>query len=157
MNFNEINIKQLSSEEAPFELLLLADPSPKMVNSYLNQCEIFAAALKSEIIGIILLSPIQENTIEIKNISVKPNYQNKGLGKLLLHHAEEFAIIKGYSKLRICTGNSSLNQILLYQKMEYLIIEEVENFFPQHYAEPIFENGILCTNLIILEKEISSS
>jgi aminoglycoside 6'-N-acetyltransferase I len=157
MDFEEIIVKQIPPEKADYDLLLLADPSLKIVESYLDKSEIFIAESNNETLGTIVLLPIGNSTLEIKNLVVSISHQNKGIGKFLLEHAASYALKNKFSKLRICTGNSSLGQLALYQKTGFHIRGEVKNFFPEHYPEPIIENGIQCIDLIILEKEISSS
>jgi ribosomal protein S18 acetylase RimI-like enzyme len=157
MILKDINIEKISSHEAPIELLLLADPSRSMITEYLGQSTILTANLKKEVIGLIALYPIKEFMLEIKNLAVLPHYQNQGVGKFLIQHAENFARSKDFFSLRICTGNSSFSQLILYQKLGFHITGKVEKFFLNHYPEPIYENGILCSDLIILEKGITLS
>jgi len=151
----DIKIEEIPWQNAPIELLLLADPSRSMITKYLGQSTILTANLKKEVIGIIALYPIEEFMLEIKNLAVLPNYQNQGVGKFLIQHAENSARSKGFFSLRICTGNSSFSQLALYQKLGFHIAGKVEKYFLKHFPEPIFENGILCRDLIILEKGIT--
>jgi ribosomal protein S18 acetylase RimI-like enzyme len=157
MNHRKVIIQEVSLQDAPIELLLLADPSRDMIEQYLTRSTIFSALYKSEIIGILVLYPIQELILEIKNLAVIPNYQNKGIGKLLIQIGEDFARSNGYNVLRICTGNTSFPQLALYQRTGFQIKDKIENYFLENYSEPIFENGILCKDLIIMEKEINKS
>jgi ribosomal protein S18 acetylase RimI-like enzyme len=154
MMLKDINIEEIPSQNAPMELLLLADPSRSMITKYLGHSTILTANLKKEVIGIIVLYPIEEFMLEIKNLAVLPHYQNQGVGKFLIQHAENSARSKGFLSLRICTGNSSVSQLSLYQKLGFQNTGKVEKFFLKNYSEPIFENGILCRDLIILEKDI---
>lgn len=152
----EITIEQLTDlNSAPFALLQLADPSTEQINQYLKNGSCFAAKSGDEIIGAIVLLPISAATIEIKNIAVQENWQGKGIGKQLLQFAETFARQHSYEKLLIGTGNSSIGQLALYQKMGFEINDIKRDFFLIHYSEPIFENGIRCRHMIMLEKNLS--
>ena len=51
-----IIIKKIKSSEAPFELLLLADPSREAVNKYLKKGSCFAAIERNEIVGVYVLT-----------------------------------------------------------------------------------------------------
>jgi ribosomal protein S18 acetylase RimI-like enzyme len=147
-------IEKVSSTLAPLELLLLADPSRKMIEKYLSESSIFLASSNGKIQGIIALYSIEESILEIKNLAVVPSFQKRGLGKHLIKFAENFAKVNGYTKLRICTGNTSTHQLALYQKLGFQKKDKISNFFLEHYLEPIFENGMQCKDLIVLEKEL---
>lgn len=150
-----LNIEKLQDkEEPPMYLLELADPSINNINAYLKSGTCFVAKQKSEIIGIIVLDEINHSIFEIKNIAVKESYQGKGFGKLLLKFAEEVSNKLGYKKLRIGTGNSSIGQLALYQKLGFEISRINKDFFIKNYKKPIFENGIQCKHMILLEKEL---
>ncbi|MGY6743600.1 MAG: GNAT family N-acetyltransferase [Cecembia sp.] len=147
-------IEKVSSTLAPIELLLLADPSRELIEQYLSESSIFLASSKGKTKGIIALYPIEESILEIKNLAVVPSFQKKGLGKNLILFAENFAKANGYTKLRICTGNTSFHQLALYQKLGFQKKDKILNFFLEQYPEPIFENGMQCKDLIVLEKEL---
>ena len=57
---------------------------------------------------------------------------------------------KGYKKIEIGTGNSSLGQLALYQKCGFRITGIDIDFFIRCYQEEIFENGIQCRDMIRL-------
>lgn len=152
----EITIRQLQKEEMPpYDLLELADPSRKMVDSYLPHSETYIAEFNEKIIGIYVLFPQdQKETIEIKNIAVLPEFQGKGLGKMMLVHAEQISKNMGFRKLRIATANTSIAQLQLYLSRGFMLVEIISDFFVDNYEVPIFENGVQCRDLMVLEKEI---
>lgn len=92
--------------------------------------------------------------MEVTNIAVDESEQGKGFGKALLRYAELVTRELGFEKLVIGTGNSSLAQLALYQKEGFEIREIQRDFFTMNYTEPIFENGIQCKHMIILEKNL---
>lgn len=55
----------------------------------------------------------------------------------------------GAHALMIGTGNSSLAQLRLYQRLGFRIVSIVPDFFA-NYPEPIYENGILCRDMVRL-------
>jgi len=140
----------------PFELLLLADPSRKMINGYLDRGMLYVATLQGEITGEYLLLPESQSTIAIKNIAVQPQWQGKGIGKSLLQHASLEAARLGYEYLQIGTGNSSVAQLYLYQRCGFDIKAIWRNYFTEHYPEAIYENGIQCRHMILLEKTLTA-
>lgn len=150
-----INIRQLSAyENPPMELLLLADPSQKLVEEYLKRGSCFVAEIRNQLIGVHVLLPTRPQTIEIVNIAVDEKYQGNGVGKYLLKHAIQTAQAMGYSTIEIGTGNSSIGQLALYQKCGFRIVRVDLNFFLRHYEEDIIENGIRCTDMIRLSQDV---
>lgn len=148
---NDLVIKIITSyKEDAFELFLLADPSYKQINSYIQKSVIYGAYLNDILIASYALLPVNELTVEIKNIAVSENVQRKGVGTLLLEHAKETAISMGFKQITIGTANSSIYQLLFYQKCGFELFELKKHFFTDNYPEPIFENGIQAKHIIML-------
>jgi len=148
----ETTIRKLATnEKMPYDLLLLADPSVTMINSYLPFSDVYVLEQKKQVIAVYVL--LKDNdAMEIKNIAVSPAHQGKGLGKILLQDAAQRARAGGFRKLCIGTGNSSIAQLYLYQRQGFEITAVRKNYFTTHYSEPIYENGIQCRHMIVLEK-----
>ncbi|MBO6516771.1 MAG: GNAT family N-acetyltransferase [Bacteroidia bacterium] len=144
------------SEEIPFDLLELADPSREQIELYLNTGTCYIAKSDSQVVGVLVLVQVGAGTVEIKNIAVKESEQGKGYGKALLQYSDKTSRELGFEKLLIGTGNSSLAQLALYQREGFEIDRVVKNFFVKNYAEPIFENGIQCKHMVILVKDLTT-
>ena len=142
------------NEEPPIELLLLADPSRKLVEYYVKKGECYVSDHNKEIIGVFVLLPTRPNTIEVVNIAVAENQQGKGIGKQLVMNAIQIAKSEGYKLIEIGTGNSSIGQLALYQKCGFRITGVERDFFIKHYTEEIFENGIQCRDMVRLAKDL---
>lgn len=150
-----MNIRRLKKgEKPPMELLLLADPSKVIVEKYINRGECFVAEYQQQIIGVYVLLPTRDETVELVNIAVAENEQGKGIGRQLVKDAIHTAKSRGYKTIEIGTGNSSIGQLALYQKCGFRIIGVDINYFIKHYPEEIFENGILCRDMIRLSQEL---
>lgn len=155
MKDSRLHIEQIKeNSDIPFDLLELADPSRRQINEYLNTGTCFVAKLDSKVIGVLVLHPIDSTSIEVKNIAVDEREQGKGFGKALLRYSELASRELGFDKLVIGTGNSSLDQLALYQKAGFEMREIQKDFFIKHYSEPIFENGIQCKHMVILQKNL---
>ena len=149
-----------SGEALPYELLLLADPERDMVDAYLSRSEVFLARDGSATnpsaapVGVLVLTPLTNGEIEIKNIAVREDRQGAGIGRQLLVFARDEARRRGLQALEIGTGNSSLGQLALYQKCGFRVDRVERDFFTRHYPEPIYENGIQCRDMIMLRLEL---
>ena len=147
-------LKLDKNEQPPYEFLLLADPSKKIIDEYLKLSDIFLAKLNGETIGVIVLYPLPDDKVEIKNIAVKPEYQGSGIGSFMIKHMLVIAAKKNRKSILIGTANSSIRQLYLYQKLGFEISALKMNFFTDHYAEHIFENGIQAKHMVVLTKDL---
>ncbi len=99
--------------------------------------------------------PQTGTVMEGKNIAVKEEAQRRGYGKRLLHYALDFCRRQGYEKVIVGTGHSSMNNLACYQKAGFRFLAIRRNFFTDHYDEPIFEHGIQCRDIILLEVDLA--
>lgn len=149
-----MNIRRLAvGEEPPMNLLLSADPSKEKVDEYLKKGSCYVLG-EEEIVGVYVLLEISHDTVEIMNVAVSEQMQGKGLGKQLILDALEKAKEAGYEEIVIGTGNSSLNQLALYQKCGFRITSIDRDFFIRNYKEEIYENGIRCVDMIRLSMDL---
>lgn len=153
-----MNIRLLKNgEQPPWNLLLLADPSKDLVSQYLHKGLCYVAESDDkDTVGVIVMVQVSEQIIEIMNLAVDQSHQGKGLGTSLLKHGIRSATEKGYSAIEIGTGNSSINQLALYQKVGFRITGIEHDFFIRNYEEPIFENGIQCRDMIRLSMPLKN-
>ena len=138
----------------PYNLLLLADETVAAINKYLPYSDVYIAKQQGKIVGVISLLPVDKQTIEIKNIAISPAYQGKGLGSWILKKAEEIARKGGYITIIVGTADCGTKQIQFYEKHGYSKYAIKENFFLENYAQPIYENGIILKDMIMLRKEL---
>lgn len=144
-----IKIIQVNKDKAPISLLLTADPSEKLIQKYLNEGDCYTALVEDQVVGVILVI-YRGNSAEIINIAVEEKFQRRGIAKKLIEFVKNEVITKDISKLEIGTGNSSIHQLLLYQKCGFRITKIDFDFFRDNYDEPIFENGIECRDMLRL-------
>ncbi|OGG11732.1 hypothetical protein A2Z00_01360 [Candidatus Gottesmanbacteria bacterium RBG_13_45_10] len=148
--------EKLPSEDIPWDLLLMADPSRKAIQEYLDNSEIYLAFIGDELVGVSVISQEQNNVAELKNIAVHEKHRRKGFGKRLIEHAIELAKSKNAIRIDVGTGNSSGLQLALYQKCGFVICGVEKGFFLKNYKEPIFENGIQCVDMIRLSFDLKN-
>ncbi|MDE4084812.1 GNAT family N-acetyltransferase [Planococcus maritimus] len=147
-----MNIRKLGvNEELPLGLLLEADPSEQLVRRYCADGHCFIADQQETIMGVFVLTALDSETAEIKNIALAESERGKGLGKRLVFAALEEAKKLGFSAVEIGTGNSSLAQLALYQKCGFRMKSIDRDFFIRHYEEPIFENDLQCRDMVRLD------
>ncbi|ETT44684.1 GNAT family N-acetyltransferase [Paenibacillus sp. FSL P4-0338] len=143
-----------TGEQAPTELLVLADPAPKLVEDYVARGQCFVAEKDNRVIGVYVLLPTRPETAELVNIAVNEAFQSQGIGKQLVNHAIQEARRLGFKTLEIGTGNSSIGQLALYQKCGFRITGIDKDFFIRHYSEEIYENGMQVVDMIRLSQDL---
>ena len=115
---------------------------------------VVGALFEGEPVGIYVLTEHKDGLMELKNIAVSSDSQGQGIGKLLLAHAVETAREMGAKRLEVGTGNSSLDQLAFYEKAGFRRTRVDVGFFLRNYNEPIFENGMQCTDMIFLSQDL---
>jgi aminoglycoside 6'-N-acetyltransferase I len=98
---------------------LLADPSKDLVEVYLKQSDVFTATQNDRTLGVIVLFPLTEEKVEIKNVAVIPEFQGQGIGSYLIENAALVASLNKQKSICIGTANSSIGQLYLYQKIGF--------------------------------------
>ena len=147
-------IIEQTKDTIPKDLLLLSDPSEEVIAEYIDLSIKFIARLNSKIVGALVLIHTRPKTMEIMNISVYEEYQNKGIGKQLINKAIEFAKESKIKTLEIGTGNPGVIQMMLYQKCGFRIVGVELDYFRKYHNERIFENGIECRDMIRMKMEL---
>ncbi len=95
---------------------------------------------------------VREKEFEIVNVAVEPSHQGKGIGGKLLETAFQklSQLASSQTQIIIRTGSTSSAALHLYQKMGYVEIGRVKDYFIHHYSKPIFENGEQLRDQVIL-------
>lgn len=153
INDEKLDIYEINPLNTPMDLLLLADPSLKSINTYIKNSRVIVARKKLSIIGIIVFVKRTQDTYEIVNLAVEERCQHKGVAKNLLKAVDLKMKPLGANKLSISTGNSSLRELGLYQRFGFRLKSIEQDYYLNNYKEEIWENGILCRDKIVLDKE----
>jgi aminoglycoside 6'-N-acetyltransferase I len=140
----------------PYELLLLADETIEAVNKYLFDSDVYIAKIEKEVVGVFCLLPHNAETIEIMNIAVSLEMQNNGIGSRLMSEIEKIARKANYKTIIVGTADCGLKQIHFYEKNGYAQYDLKKDFFLEKFGEPIFENGIMLKDMVMLRKNIEN-
>lgn len=148
-----ISISSITSvSDNLFKLLLDADSSKNIVQSYLKRAYKFIAIFKGAPVGIVLLIDTRPETIEIINIAVSKDYRNQGIGGKLLEYSIKWAKSKKYRVIEIGTGSTSFGQLYLYQKYGFRPVSIDRDFFVTHYPHRIIENKLVLKDMVRLQQ-----
>lgn len=148
----EMKITEVGGDRKRFlPLLLLADEQEDMVDRYIGRGSMFVlddGGIRAECI----VTDEGDGVLEIKNIAVDPSSQGKGYGRALIEFvASHFA--GRFSVLQVGTGDSPLT-VPFYEKCGFVRHHVIKNFFTDNYDHPIFEAGVLLTDMVVLRRKL---
>ncbi len=71
------------------------------------------------IIGCVILSPLNPNTLKLRQMAVKKDFQGLGFGAAIVEWAEDFALFQGYKNIVM---NARKYAIPFYEKLGYTVV-----------------------------------
>lgn len=145
-----MNIREIKENKKQYlSLLLLADEQEDMIDRYIDRGTMYVLdddGVKCECV----VTDEGEGILEIKNIATEPQYQGKGYARAMI----DFICRKyngDFSILQVGTGDSPLT-VPFYEKCGFVRSHTVKNFFTDNYDHPIYECGVLLTDMVYLRK-----
>ncbi len=147
-----MNIREIKENKKQYlSLLLLADEQEDMIDRYIDRGTMYVLddnGVKCECV----VTDEGEGILEIKNIATEPQYQGKGYARAMIDficrkYKREFSV------LQVGTGDSPLT-VPFYEKCGFVRSHTVKNFFTDNYDHPIYECGVLLTDMVYLRKKL---
>lgn len=80
---------------------------------------IYFAIEREEVIGTVAVYQVNKSLYEIGKMAVTTDQQNKGIGRLLMQCAIDFAKSKGASEIELYTSSKLISAIKLYEKLGF--------------------------------------
>jgi len=151
MLLESLQIKEILDHKYPMDLLLLADETVDAIKKYLYDSRVYSVWSDQEEIAVFCLYPLNENTLELKNIAVHTAYQNKHIGSYLIDQIKSIARQQNYQTLIVGTSDTGEAQIRFYKRNGFTLYAKRKNFFIDHYPEPIFEHGKQMIDMVLLK------
>ena len=97
---------------------------------------LIAAFEDDEMLGCCMLTPLNKETVRLRQMAVPSNLQGKGIGASIMSFAENLAYDKGYKKMIMHARDTAIG---FYEKFGYKITghEFLELNIPHHIMEKI--------------------
>lgn len=150
----EFEIKEIT-RNYPIGLLLEADPDIKKIEKYLNKGRCFGLFHEEKLIGeYVLKTDKKTSDAEIVNLAVAQEYRRKGYARLLIKDALARSEAQGAKSVEIATGKDSFQQ-KFYQSCGFKIESVEENYFPEHYPDPVIDEGKELKDLVRLKIDLA--
>lgn len=148
---NIIIKKEKENKEQYLDLLLEADPSKEIIQDYLQKGELFVLTYKEEVACVAVVTKVDDNSIELKNIATVEKHRGQGYGKKMIKYLFDNYKQK-YNKMIVGTTE---NNIPFYVKQGFDKYEKtIKNFFVDNYDEEIKDGNLVCTDMIYYSKDL---
>jgi len=84
----------------------------------------FDLLYEDDTLAALIETAVEPDHLLIVNVAVAPAFQGRGLGKLLLAHAERLAVAGGHAEIRLYTNILMAENIALYKRLGYRVDRE---------------------------------
>ena len=149
---NIIINKEKNDKKQYINLLLEADPSEKMIERYLKDGDLFVLRYKEDVACITVVTKLDNDTVELKNIVTKEEFRGKGYAKKMIKYlADNYK--QRYKKMLVGTTE---NNIPFYVKQGFDKYEKtIKNFFIDNYEKEIWDGSLKCTDIYYYSKKLA--
>ena len=143
--------KEKDNKEQYLDLLLEADPSEKLIRQYLADGDLFVLTYKNEVACVAVVTRVDDDICELKNIATEEKYRGKGYAKKMLKYLCDNYKQK-YEKMIVGTTE---NNIPFYVKQGFDKYEKtIKNFFIDNYEEEIKDGNLHCIDMYYYSKDL---
>jgi len=143
--------KEKENKEQYMDLFLEADPEKEMIEKYLKDGELFVLTYNEEVACVAVLTKINEDTCELKNIATVEKYRGQGYGKKMIKYLFDNNKQK-YDKMIVGTTE---NNIPFYVKQGFDKYEKtIKNFFIDNYKEEIWDGDLQSIDMYYYSKNL---
>lgn len=148
---NNFIIKKVeTNKEKYMNLLLDADPDIDVVRKYIETGEMYIIKEQEKVLAEIVITKIDNETCELKNIATLPEARGKGLAKKLM----EYVFNKNKTKYKRMIVGTTENMIPFYVLNGFnKYYKTVKNFFIDNYKEEIWDGNLQCIDMYYYSKE----
>jgi len=152
-NSDMIKIEKITENKKKqfLELLLLADEQEDMIDRYLQPGDMFAL-YDDDLKSICVVSPIDSDSCELKNIATYPEFQGRGYGRALIQFISDFHKTD-FKTMLVGTGETPAI-LSFYESCGFRISHRLRNFFTDNYDHPMFDGDIQLVDMIYLKKNL---
>lgn len=147
----EMQIQKVEGrKKAYLDLLLLADPSEDMIDRYLERSDMYVGIVGGRVVCEAVVMKTGEAECELKNLATLQGEQGKGYASRLVR----FLFSRYQEQFTAMTVGTSEGGVAFYRRLGFAESGMRAGFFT-NYDPPVYENGRICQDMILLEKSLS--
>ena len=133
-------------------LLLLADEEESMIEKYIHRGWMLLGIQDGETIAQCIVTQEGERTVEIKSLSVAPEFQRRGFGRQMVEYVKrEFE--GRFDTMLVGTGDSPATTVF-YERCGFVRSHIVEDFFIDNYSRPIIDGGVILRHMVYFKLDL---
>lgn len=140
-----------SNKKKHLDLLLLADEQEDMIDRYLEGGDMFAL-YDDDLKTVCVVTAVDKETCELKNIATYPKYQGKGYAGTLINFISDY-YKNDYKTMLVGTGETP-SILSFYNGCGFKRSHSIKNFFTDNYDHPMFEEGVQLVDMVYLKKQL---
>ena len=149
-NLGEKEIRRIDTDKKRYlNLLMLADPEEAMLDLYLEQGDMYLLYEGGRPVAEAVVLTLPDGTCELKNLATEPEKQGRGLGSEMVRHLMQ--IYKPCGTMYVGTGKSGMP---FYERLGFTYAHTMPGFFADNYPEPIYEEGELLVDMVVLSVKL---
>jgi GNAT superfamily N-acetyltransferase len=140
--------------EALLPLLLLAEPSESALRWSLDNLSDTAYCMEESgmLVGAATMR-WHKAPCEIIELAIAPERQGQGLGRQFIEWLIAEGRRRGKAEILVGTANSSIDNIVFYQRCGFRMHEVRRDYFWYH-KEPLIENGLQVRDMIVFRYDL---
>lgn len=147
-----MNIQKINTNKKQFlDLLLLADESETMIDRYLEDGDLYALN-DDDVKSICVVTHIDDDTCELKNIATYKEHQGKGYGRAMIAYISNM-YKQTYNTMLVGTGETP-SILQFYQSCGFALSHRIKNFFTDNYDHIMIEEGVQLVDMVYLKKDL---
>ena len=147
-----MEIKIINENKRNFmDLLLLADEQEDMIEKYLDRGTLFAL-YDDDLKSICVVTDEGDGNFELQSLATYQQFQAMGYATRIVKHIFEYYKDKGQT-MYVGTGDCPFI-VSFYKNCGFNFSHRLENYFIEHYNEPMFENGIQLKDKVYFQKDL---
>lgn len=133
------------------DLLLEADPEKEVIEKYIEESDMYILIDNKQVVAEIVISKVNEEECELKNIATIESARGKGYAK----HLIQFAFEKYKNKFKRIIVGTTENMIPFYILNGFNTYHHtVKNFFINNYKEEIWDGDLHCIDMYYYSKDL---
>jgi len=75
-----------------------------------------------ELLGTLVMKPLDKGQIKMRQVAVFPEYQKKGVGQLMVASSEEFSKVNGFKEIVL---SARVPAVPFYEKLGYKVVSDL--------------------------------
>lgn len=142
--------------DAYLPLLMLADDSEAQVRGYYQKGDLYALDEAGRPLGMVLVIPEPDGSVELKAVAVDAGRHNQGVGTRMLGAVLADLRDRGVGRVVVGTSSSGIGQLAYYQKAGFRLRTVERDFFSaaRGYPDGLEENGIPVCDMVWMDQNL---